>query len=275
MIEQIIHTNKKVIPIFTNGVESEKILLYFHGLDGSAKESKNLFKNIKNFTVISVSLRGNENEKNLKASRSYKKYLKDIFDIIIFFKKQNKKIYLLGESGGGAFASLISYYFKDAVEYVFACAIPNILVNIFLEKKSKQFIINFRTFLTYFFNINYKFNSKIDFSKITNNKSIMRISTFKKNERYSQTRNIISTWTAIKKFWWNVKRKNPNSPIIYFFGSKDIMLNMKKLKKNIKKAKYRYENFDFVELPDSKHVILYEENSKIIYEKINEIMLKG
>lgn len=272
MNEKFIEINGKVIPIITNEIESEKILIYIHGLGGTAKESRPIFKNITDFTIISVKQRGHENEANLKASRFFKKYLIDIFDIILFYKKQNKKIFLLGESMGGAFSSLISYYFKDAVEYVFVCAIPNKLTNIFLESKFNKFIINSRTALTYLFNWNYKFRAKLDFDKITNNKNLKRIAKINSEINYSQTRNIISAWNAIRVFWRIAKKNNPNSKILFFYGSEDVMLKQKKIYKKLYSIKIRNDNFDFLKIEGSKHVLLYEKNSEKIFVLINKIM---
>ncbi|AAT27871.1 alpha/beta fold hydrolase [[Mycoplasma] mobile] len=272
MIETIINTNSKTIPIIKNEIDTEKVLIYFHGLGGTAKDSKFIFEHIKDYTTIVVKQRGHENNINLKASRYFKEYLKDIFDVILYYKKMSKKIFLLGESMGAAFSSLISYYFKDAVEAVFACSIPDKLTNIFLDSKKKKFVINFRTIATYFFNINYKFQARIDFHKISNNKVLQRLTKLDVNTQISQTRNIIASWNAIRTFWKIAKRAKSNSPIYFFYGSDDILIKQNKIENKLTKIKFFNENFHTIKIENSKHVLLLEGTSNIIFDKINEVL---
>ena len=134
MEKEIIKTTYGDVPILTNVSKSKKLLLYMHGLDGSASFSRPLFKNLNEYKIVAMESRGHDNSP-IPASRSIKKHITDYIDVINHFKNEGYKVWLLGESMGAAYATYISFKFPGLVEGVFAQSIPNKLVNIMIAPK--------------------------------------------------------------------------------------------------------------------------------------------
>ncbi len=266
MEEKILETkNGKYYSLFWKGEQNNNIaIIYYHGLNGKTKIVKPLYEQVKQYDFYSVEERGHIDSFQ-KPSNSPKKHDLDIFHVVQHLKTKYKKIYLCGESMGGLFITRYAYKWGN-VDGVFAWSIPFYPKDIMTERRMKRFIISMRVLTCFLFGINYKYSAKVDYPKLTNSKFLMKL-----NEMDTQTVGSTAEELAIWKGSIGMKRKmfhkKPKCPVYYWQGEEDIMSNQKIIKKIQKK------NLIFAQIiPDAKHILMFETNAKIMYDKINEVI---
>ncbi|MDY0277335.1 MAG: alpha/beta fold hydrolase [Acholeplasma sp.] len=95
--------------------KSDTVLIITHGLAEYSKhydEFANFFMN-KGINVITYDLRGHGRSLGKRGYvRSYKDYLSDLDEIVLYARKSNKKVFLLGHSMGGLLTNLYVQKYK-------------------------------------------------------------------------------------------------------------------------------------------------------------------
>lgn len=252
--------------LFWKGIANNKevAVVYFHGLNGKAKMVHPLIKNLNEFDFYSFEQRGHTDSFQ-KASTKVKKHINDIKSIVAILKEKYKKIYLCGESMGALYISLYGYKFND-VDAVFAWSIPFQPKNIMIEKNGTKLLIYSRVFITFLFGINFKYSAKIDYPKLTNSKLLIKLHEFDIQVKGSSSEEI-SIWKASLKAKHLFLKKKPKTNIYYWQGENDVMSNNKLLNK------IKDKNFIFAqEIPNSKHILMYEKNFNLVVEKIKSVI---
>ncbi len=212
IIKQKIPYGKKFINILTNDSSSKKVLIFFHGLDGSASSARPLFENLSNYKIVSVEQRGHANSQ-INSSRFIKKHLQDYLTVITHFFNAGYKIWLLGESMGASYVTLLGYKKHQMIQGIFAQSIPNKIVDVLIMPKTDLFKIKLMTFISFFTNINYKYIAMIDYEKFSSNKSLHRVARIADKNKKRHVRETLATWAANRRVWKRLKRKNPLVPI--------------------------------------------------------------
>lgn len=247
-----------------NSLNNDTVIVYYHGLEGSSKIVKPLIEKFGDYDLYSIEERGHTKSFQ-KPSIKISKHLKDINFVVQELRKKYKKIYLLGESMGGVFTSL--YGFKNNnINGVFTWSIPFIPKDIMIESARKKNWIKFRTVLTFFTGINYKYTSNIDYPKLTNSSFLLRLHQMN-IKTLRQTTEAVATWKGglkLKRFFYF---KKPLSPIFCWYGEHDFMINTKIVKK-IQKNK----NVFFDVVPQAKHILMFESNASLMYDEILKII---
>lgn len=271
MIKQTLKIEDKTIPYITNESKSKKMILYIHGLDGSAGLSKPLFKSIDDtYKIIAIEQRGHQNSP-MPASRMIYKHLDDIRSVIHHFKEKGYKIWILGESMGAAYSTIIAYESLDLVEAVFAQSIPNVLTNIMEAPKAVQFKVQFMTFLSYFTNINYKYKASVNYKLLSSNRAIQRIARIADKTKVRQVRETLATWAANKRAWALMTNQAPLVPLYYFQPGDDIISVKEKAIKNFNKHGDS-KNMEMIVIEGAKHILMYEKEFDKVIKKMKEVI---
>lgn len=267
MKSEKIEINGKIIPYLTNENKSKEMIIFVHGLNGSASFGKPLFKHF-DCKVILMEQRGNNNL-NLKPSRSIKKHLEDIKDVIKYFNKQEYKIWLMGESAGASYVSLLAYETNLSIEGIFVHSIPNKIANVMEAPKWVAFKSSFMTLISYLTNINYRYIASVNYHSLSNNRSLHRVAKLTDKTQYANVRETLSAWSANKKSWRNFKSdKIPQVPLYCFLGDEDIMVNIKKAKKNFLVTR----NKEIIFIKGAKHILMYEKQFSQEIKRIKEVI---
>lgn len=266
MEKKILKTGKEdYFSYYSKGEKYNNIaLVYYHGLNGKAKIVKPLLSKMKDFDFYSIEERGHENSLQ-KPSVLLSKHDSDILNVVKYLKNRYEKIYLIGESMGALFCSRIAYT-TNLIDGVFCWSIPFNPKDIMIERQSKKIIIFFRVFLCFLFGINYKYSAKIDYPKLTNSSLLMKLNELDTDTKGS-TSEEIAIWKASLTIKHKFLHKTPQKPIYYWHGTQDIMASKKLINKIMRKNKI---NVEFV--PNAKHILMFEKNAYLIYDKILEII---
>lgn len=105
--ERIVTVDGDFLDLDIASVQSEKVIIAIHGLEGSSQssyiQSLTNFANAKNIDVVAVNLRGCSGEPNLKLSSYHSGKTDDLLTVIEYIEAKNtyKSIYLVGYSLGG------------------------------------------------------------------------------------------------------------------------------------------------------------------------------
>ena len=268
MINETIESKYGLIPVLTNESKSKKMILYFHGLDGSASFSKPLFKTLGEYKIVAMESRGHM-VSDVKASRFIYKHLDDYLTVINHYKKQGYKIWVLGESMGAAYATLLAFQTKGLIEGVFAQSIPNKLANIMVAPKWTQIKIQFMTTLSFVTNINYKYKASVNYELLSSNRTLHRLARMADKSKVRQVRETLATWAVTKRAWKKIKTKKPQTKIVYFQPENDVVVNVDKVKKIFGSKK---DNLEFVLVKDAKHILMYEKEFDVVISKIKKIL---
>lgn len=265
IIKQKIPYGKKSINILTNASSSKKMLIFFHGLDGSASSAKPLFENLPNYKIVAVEQRGHTNSQ-INSSRFIKKHLEDYLTVIKYFFNQGYKIWLLGESMGASYVTLLGYLKNQMIQGIFAQSIPNKIVDVLIMPKIATFKIKFMTFISFLTNINYKYIAMIDYEKFSSNKSLHRVARIADRNKKRHVRETLATWAANRRVWKYLKRKKPFVPIWYFQPTNDVTNNLK----NIDKIFNNRHNLTLIKAEGAKHILMYEPQFKDVLKFIDQ-----
>ena len=271
MIKGTLKINNKVFPYLYNESKSKKMIIYMHGLDGSALFSKPLFKMIGNtYKIVAIEQRGHQNSP-MPASRMIYKHLDDYRDVINHFKKQGYKIWLLGESMGAAYGTILAFESAALVEGVFAQSIPNVLINIMEAKKWVQFKVQFMTLISYLSNINYRYKASVNYQLLSSNRAIQRIAKIADKTKVRQVRETLATWAANKRAWALMEHNKPLIPLYYFQPGNDIISVKAKAVKKFNKYN-DVDNMEMIVIDGAKHILMYEKQFDQVISKIKEVM---
>ena len=270
MLSEIIKNDKREIPIITNNSKSKKLLLYVHGLDGSASFSKPLFKNLSEYKVVAMEQRGHDNSP-MPASRSIKKHLADYMFLIEHYKKLGYKVWALGESMGAAYMTMLAYKTSDLIEAVFVQSIPNKLENIMVAPKWVQFKVQFMTTLSFLTNVNYSYTATVNYKLLSSSRVIHRLARIADKTKKRQVRETLATWAVTKRAWKRMKRKDPLTQIYYFQPDTDVIVNIKKARKAIGTNR---KNLEYIEVKNSRHILMFEPGFKDVIKKIKQVIGK-
>lgn len=268
IIEQKIPYGKKMIKILTNNSPSKKALIFFHGLDGSAASAKPLFNELNDYKIIAVEQRGHMNSE-IKASRLISKHLNDYILVIKHFYDQGYKIWIIGESMGAAYATLVAYLPTNMIAGAFAQSIPNKVVDVLKVSKKDSFKIKCMTFLSYLTNVNYRYIATVDYEKFSNNKTLHRVARISDKNKKRQVRETLATWAANRRAWKYLKYKTPYTPIYYFQPTDDITTNLHKVEKIFN---FNRPNLTFIKAEGAKHILMYETQFVDILNFIRQII---
>ena len=271
MLKQIIQIRNGEVPILTNESKSKKMVLYFHGLDGSAAFSKPLFKKLSMYKIVAMESRGHSNSK-LKSSRLISKHIKDYLDVINHFKREGYKIWIVAESMGAAYATYIAYKLKNInIEGIFAWSIPNKLKNIMNASKIKQFTIKLMTTISFLTNLKYRYKSSVNYNLLSSNKTLHRLARLADKNKIRDVRETLATWAVNKKAWKYLSSwKKNETQLFYFQPEKDVIVNIDKARKKLSKS--NLINKEYLFIPNAKHILMYEEQFKIVVNKIKKII---
>ena len=266
MEKKILKTDRDdYVSYYSKGEKYNNIaLVYYHGLNGKAKIVKPLLSKIKEYDFYSIEERGHENSLQ-KASVLLSKHDNDILNVVKYLKNEYEKVYLIGESMGALFCSRVAYK-SDLIDGVFCWSIPFNPKDIMVERQSKKFVIFFRVVLCFLFGWNYKYSAKVDYPKLTNSPFLMKLNKLDTDTKGS-TSEEIAIWKASLTIRHKFLHKTPKKPIYYWHGSQDIMASQKLINTIMKKNKVSVEI-----IPDAKHILMFEKNAYLIYDKILEII---
>lgn len=270
MEKTAIQYGKYEIEYFSNESKSKDLILFLHGLDGSAEFAKPLFKELGDeFKIVAIQQRGHHNS-NIPASRMISKHIKDVQYVINYFKNQGYRVWLMGESMGGALATLIGYKL-GGVEGVFSQSIPNRIVNTQTSSKKDQFVTGLKTFTSFITNIEFKNKQAIDYEKMTNNRVLIRLARMADESKLTSARERLMTWALIKRVWRLFKsHKTPKVPVYYFAPDQDIFCHLGETIRALGKK----ENPKLQVVKNSKHILMYEENYWQVYDTIRHVIEK-
>lgn len=268
MIKNKLKYGNKEIPYIENESSSKKLILFLHGLDGSAGFAKPLFRYYGDkIKIVAIEQRGHHNSP-IKASRSIKTHLKDINFVIDHFKSLGYEIYLMGESMGGGYAMLIGYQRND-IKMVIAQSLPNTVTNTQDGSGFDQFKIGLMTFITYITNINFRHKQFVNYELMSSNKSLQRIAKLADKEKLTTTKERLATWALMKKVWKLIpSKKQPLVQITYFNPGNDELCNLDKAKK----AFIGKTNPELVVVDNAKHILMYEEAYEGVLKRIDELI---
>ncbi len=268
IIEQKIPYGNKNINILTNESDSKKIIIFFHGLDGSAASARPLFNEFSDYKIVAVEQRGHM-KSEIKSSRFIFKHLRDYLFIIKYFYEKKYKIWIIGESMGAAYATLIAYLPNNMVTGVFAQSIPNKVVDVLKIEKKDAFKIKFMTFISYITNINYSYVATIDYVLFSNSKTLHRVARMADKNKKRQVRETIATWTANRTAWKKMKNKIPYTPVYYFQPTDDITTNIPKVERifNLKR-----DNLTLIKVEGAKHILMHEKQFSEVLAFIRKTM---
>lgn len=258
--------NEKYACVYNEGTSRNKdiVFVYFHGLEGKAKIVKPLLNVLEQYDFFSMEQRGHTNSLQ-KRSVSVKKHDEDISNIVKYFKSKYKQVYLIGESMGAAYIS--RYAFKHSgVDGVFCWSIPFEPKDIMIEKRMKKSYIIFRTILTYFTSINYSYKAKINYPLLTNSPFLLKLNEME-TETIRQTSEAVALWKSSFKVKKDFINKKPKSPIYYWHGDKDFMTSKKTISQIARNKKIFFRT-----IPNSKHILMFEENADQIFKKIISVV---
>lgn len=260
--------NDKTIRIVTNEKESNIVIVFFHGLDGTPNFAKPLFNNFLEFKIVSPEQRGHSGS-SMKSSRSIKKHIQDYVSIIQYYKNKGKKVFVFGESMGAAYATLVAYKYPEIADGYFLWSIPNKLVNVMQAPKWTQFKVQFMTFISFFTNINYSYVASVNYEKFSSSFLLHRVARLADRTKKRQVRETLATWSANKAAWRKLRKDQLSVPIMYFNGTEDIISNLKKVDR-VKNNRPELLKIQMVE--GGKHILMYEpqfeEMTKMIKEEI-------
>lgn len=264
----ILETEKgKYAGLYSKGtVFNNAAFVYFHGLNGKSKIVQPLHKKISEFDFFSMEQRGHENSYQ-KASISIKKHIQDIVNIVQYLKPKYKYIFLCGESMGAIYTAKYAFKIGD-VDSVFCWSIPFYPKDIMKEKKSRKYFLRFRVLMCFLFGINYKYIAEIDYPRLTNSKFLLKLNEMNVKSLGS-TSEEVAIWKASIGVKSKMKKKKPKCPLFYWQGDDDCFTNDKIFKK-IKNNKNIYAET----IKNSKHILMFEENSFLMFDKIVEIAKK-
>ena len=268
MIKETIKSKYGSIPIITNESKSKKVLIYFHGLDGSAGISKPLFKNLPDYKVVAIESRGHMIS-NIKASRFIYKHLEDYLAVINHYKNLGYKVWILGESMGAAYATMLAYKTKGLIEGVFTQSIPNKLANIMVAPKWTQIKIQFMTTVSFFTNINYKYKASVNYELLSSNRTLHRLARFADKTKVRQVRETLATWAVTKRAWNKMRKHSPLTKVYYFQPTNDVVVDTDKVKKIFKTKR---KNLELILVKDAKHILMYEPQFDVVIKKIKKVM---
>lgn len=254
IIKAQIPYGKKSIKILTNQTNSKKMLIFFHGLDGSASSAKPLFNSFEDFKIVSVEQRGHMNSE-IKASRFVSKHLKDYLFIIKYYFDQGFKIWIMGESMGAAYCALLCFSPNKMLEGVFAQSIPNKIVDVLKVSRKQELKIQIMTLISFLTNINYSYIATIDYEKFSNNRTLHRLARISDKNKKRQVRETLSTWAANRRAWKYLKYKTPHVPLYYFQPTDDITTNLAKVEKIFSKKR---QNLSLIKAYGAKHILMHE-----------------
>lgn len=249
--------------LFQKGNNNKVAIVYYHGLEGKAKIVSPLLLHFKEYDFYSVEQRGHKNSFQ-KPSISVKKHDRDVKLVVNKLKQKYKKVFLMGESMGAVFTS--RYGFKNNVDGVFCWSIPFEPKDIILDKKNKKFVIFLKNVITFFTGINYSYQSKIDYFKLTNSRFLLKLNNLD-TQTIRQTSEAVAVWKAAIKLKKMFLNKKPQSPIYYWHGANDFMTKIKTLDK-IKKNKFI--NFEII--PNAKHILMFEKESDIMFDSMINVI---
>lgn len=271
MLKQIIQIRSGEVPILTNESKSKKMILYFHGLDGSAAFSKPLFKKLGMYKIVAVESRGHSNSP-LKSSRLISKHIKDYLDVIENFKKQGYKIWIVAESMGAAYATYMAYKKeKINIEGIFAWSIPNKLKNIMIASKMKQLTIQLMTTISFLTNVRYRYKSSVNYNLLSSNRTLHRLARLADKTKMRDVRETLATWAVNKKAWkYLSSSKKIKTNLFYFQPEQDVIVNVDKARKKL--AKSNSINKEYIFIPNAKHILMYEDQFEIVVNKIKKII---
>lgn len=264
----------KSLKIVTNEKETNIVIIYFHGLDGTPNFSKPLFNNFVEFKIVAPEQRGHSGS-SIASSRSVKRHIEDYLDIINYYKNKGKKVFVFGESMGAAYSMLIAYKYPKIADGFFLWSIPNKLVNVMQASKWVQFKVQFMTVLSFFTNINYKYTASVNYEKFSSSFLLHRVARLADKTKKRQVRETLATWSANKAAWRKMKKGELENNVFYFVGSEDVLNSMKKLEK-VKNKKSELLSINIIE--GGKHILMYEsqfeEVTKLIKENIYSLSRK-
>lgn len=254
--------------LFHKGEEiNEVALVYWHGLEGKSKMIQPLLNHFSNFDIYSIEQRGHKDSLQ-KKSISVKKHDQDVYNVVQHIKNKYRKVFLLGESMGAIFVARYAFKYSD-ISGVFCWSIPFKPKDIMKEKKGKKTYIISRVILTFLTSINYSYTSIIDYPKLTNSKLLLKLNELDV-ETVRQTSEAVAVWKACFKVKRLFLKKSPKSNLVYWHGENDFMSPHKLIKKMANKNRFSI-NF----LPNAKHIIMYEKEASVMFEKIKIIILQN
>ncbi|WP_127942972.1 alpha/beta fold hydrolase [Mycoplasma sp. ATU-Cv-703] len=259
---------KSHIQFLTNRSESKKLIIYLHGLDGSASFARPLFDAFKNYKIVAIEQRGHANSQ-LKASRSIAKHLKDYRFVVNHFRALGYRVWLLGESMGGSYSVLFAYKYPELIEGVFAQSIPSKLVNVFKASRWEQFKVQFLTSISYLTNINFAYQTQINYELFSNNRALHRLARLADRNKNRQIRETLATWAANKRAWRYMAKKVPQKPVYYFQPGDDVVANLPKVRRIFAQKK---PNLTLIWVPHARHILTYEKQFSIVVDKIKSVL---
>lgn len=266
-----ININGHVRNVFTNNIETNEMIIFFHGLDGAPNLSKPLFDAFGEMLVVAPEQRGHGNNE-IKDSRMIYKHLNDYMEIINYYKALGKKIYIVAEAMGASYSVLLAYKYKDLVEDIFCWSIPIKLINLMSGPKSLKRKIQIMTFISYLTNIKYSWTTSTNYEEFSSSEVFQRLAKVVDETKKRDIRETLSAWAASKRAWKKIKRGDSKTKLFYFNGTQDVLSDLDKVKKAFNRRDPNKTSLTLIE--GGKHILMHEPQFEqivcIIKKEINK-----
>lgn len=253
--KEIFNISNEPFPVFYISPKniSNKMIFYIPGLNGNGIMIKYWNTSLSdNFYLVSFDPRA-QGESKAKSSRLYKRYLKDINEIIIAFKNKYNidDVYIIGESWGSALASLYLKKYKN-IKGIFIWNMPCKLIDVSEEKKWIKFKRNLKIIFTFLFFINT--NDLAPFNKkLTNNKTLIRTVEIFRRKKISN-KVVIASWRSFKPAWNFLLKNHKSINFKYIQSKEDVLIDFNKVNRLSKISN------KIVILDKGYHILSFDEN---------------
>ncbi|WP_128008823.1 hypothetical protein [Mycoplasma sp. ATU-Cv-508] len=258
---------KSHIQFLTNRSESKKLIIYLHGLDGSASFARPLFDAFKNYKLLPLNKEDTPtlNSKLLVQSPNTWKITVLSSTIFVLWVTEFGCLWIDGWFLQRAFCLQI-----PRINWrVFAQSIPSKLVNVFKASRWEQFKVQFLTSISYLTNINFAYQTQINYELFSNNRALHRLARLADRNKNRQIRETLATWAANKRAWRYMAKKVPQKPVYYFQPGDDVVANLPKVRRIFAQKK---PNLTLIWVPHARHILTYEKQFSIVVDKIKSVL---
>lgn len=252
--------------VYANPIAMDKntcVFIFVGGLH--ATNSFNVYMNNfafdKNYFVTFDKLAHGENKN--KPSQYIKPYLNELDCVINWAKSEfpGRKIYLIGESWGGAIDLLYYKRFGNKIDGVFCWNMPTKIVNTQKNSFKEVWSVGWRELLCFLTNIEFKLPLNVNHREhLSRNQLLLRVLAMQEN-RSESSKSTICVWRCMRPSY-KFMLKNCNNPkynFLYIQSGQDAL----ETKKHIKKIEAKADKDHYKRFKTGFHILCMEEKESI------------